>query len=260
MNILIIISAVGIIVWQAFFTEKRDTGIIIKAAALLVVYLLGILGIYRKKSPLDYKLYEEKYRDIIGDAFKKDRKSYSRLMKAITQFNRDEYSKAAENLEKLENSCASADDHSAVLFFKALCLEAQKRIKAAAETYEELLVHDNSNASAWSNLGLLYQQLGRAEDSYRAYRESVRYDPDNAYAYNNIAVYHLRRGEPEQAIVNAEKAIQLNSKLYQAMSAAALAYKQLGDDENAEKYCCMYGMNGGDAAKLRKTLETWNNA
>lgn len=72
-------------------------------------------------------------------------------------------------------------------------------------------------------------------------------------------MHFLRNGEPENALKNAQKAIGLNSRLYQAMSAAAVACKQLGDDENAEKYCRMYGVNGGDAAQLRKTLESWEN-
>lgn len=259
LNILIIASAAGIIIWQVFFADKPDMKLVLRSAVVLAAYLLGILGIYRKKSPFDYKLYEEKYRDIIGDAFKNDKKSYRRLMKAITQFNRDEYDAALKALRKLEAECVSADDFSAVLLFEALTLEAQNRSGDAMAVYEELLVHDNTNATAWSNLGLIYQYAGRADDAYRAFSESIRYNPENSYAYSNIAVHFLRNGEPENALKNAQKAIGLNSRLYQAMSAAAVACKQLGDDENAEKYCRMYGVNGGDAAQLRKTLESWEN-
>ncbi|MBQ8297904.1 MAG: tetratricopeptide repeat protein [Ruminococcus sp.] len=255
LNILIIAGTAAIIVWQLFFAEERDIRMLAKAGSLFLVYLLAVLGIRRKRSVFDYKLYEEKYRDILKDAFKNDRRSYKKLMSAISQFNGDEFKKAEENLCKLEKDCVSSDDFSAVLMFRALCLEALKRPEAAAAVYEELLVHDVSNASAWSNLGLLYQGMGKADDAFRAYRESIVHNPDNAYAYNNIASHYIRCGEPKPALENALKAIKLNSKLHQAMSAAALAYKMLGDDENAEKYCRMYGANGGNAPQLRQAME-----
>ena len=51
------------------------------------------------------------------------------------------------------------------------------------------------------------------------------------------------------------KALEINGKLYQAMSAASIAYKMLGDDEMSEKYLKMYGANGGNTKNLRQVLE-----
>ncbi|MCI7804750.1 MAG: hypothetical protein MR503_06720 [Oscillospiraceae bacterium] len=43
--------------------------------------------------------------------------------------------------------------------------------------------------------------------------------------------------------------------MYQAMSAASLAYKMMGDYENSENYFRLYCMNGGDSDALKKALE-----
>ena len=43
--------------------------------------------------------------------------------------------------------------------------------------------------------------------------------------------------------------------MYQSMGAAAMAYKMLGDEANAEKYRIMYSTNGGDGKSLKAVLE-----
>lgn len=254
LNILIIAGSAGVLVWQIFFAQERDMKLIAKATVLLIVYLLAVLGIRRKRSPLDYMVYEEQYKPFLGEAFRTDRGSYRRLMTALTQYNQNKPDKAIEILDKLYSSCAGVDDYSAVLFFKALCLEEKKQFQEAAACYEELLTYNTSHATAWSNLGIIYQNQGKGDDAFRAFRNAVTHDPDNAYAHNNIASCYVKNGEAEAALESALRAIQLYSKLYQAMGAASIAYKMLGDEENAEKYCRMYGSNGGNAAQLREVL------
>ncbi|MBQ8686952.1 MAG: tetratricopeptide repeat protein [Ruminococcus sp.] len=197
LNILLIASAAVAIVWQLFFAEEPNVRLIARAAVLLIVYLLAAFGIRVKRSPLDYMIYEEKYKAYLGEAFRTDKKSYRKLMKALTRYNEDKPDEAIAILDKLYTSCAEADDYAAVMFFKALCLEEKQRLEEAASCYEEVLTYNRSHATAWSNLGLIYQKLGRGEESFRAYRNAVTYDPENAYAYNNLASYYVKNGEAE---------------------------------------------------------------
>ncbi len=254
LNIVIIAATAIILVWQFFFAEERDMRLISKAAVLLVVYLLAVLGIRRKRSPLDYMVYEEQYKEYLGEAFHNDKSSYRRLMSAITRYNENKYDDAIEILDKLYASCAESDDYSAVLFFKALCLDEQKKAAEAAACYEELLTYNRNHGIAWSNLGAVYQSLGKNEEALYALRNSLSCKPDNAYAYNNISAIYIRTGEIEQALENALEAIRLNPKLFQAMGTASMVYKMLGDNTNAEKYCHMYGANGGNSSNLKETL------
>lgn len=255
LNILAILFAAAVIVYQLCFAEEKNIKTIIKAAGILLVYLLAVTGVRRKRSPFDYVVYQELYREIIGNAFSSDKGSYKKLMTAINHYNGNKQEKAIAVLDKLYGACVDTDDFVAVLFFKALCLSELNRLDETVKCYEEILMHKRSFAKAWSNLGTIYQRLGRAEDSYRAYREAVTYNPGHAAAYNNIAAYFVNKAEAEPALENALKAIELDSRLYQAMGAAAMAYKMMGDYENAEKYCRMYGVNGGNASELHSSLE-----
>ncbi|MGN1481517.1 tetratricopeptide repeat protein [Porcipelethomonas sp.] len=255
---VIIIAAIAILtVYAAFIAEEKDYRLIAKAVIVMVSYILALMGFKRKGSINygDYRVYKDKYKDIINDAFEHDSKSYKQLMKAIHMFNIDKDKEALKILNKLEDSCVSISDHSAVLTFKALVLRDQNMSNAAAETYEELLKSDVSNSRAWSNLGLIYYEQGRTAEACRAYENAVTYNPDNAYAYCNLASFYVNNNEPQKALENAMHALEINGKLYQAMSAASVACKLLGDDEMSEKYFKMYGTNGGDTKNLRQVLE-----
>ncbi|MBQ2802604.1 MAG: tetratricopeptide repeat protein [Lachnospiraceae bacterium] len=255
-NILIIISMAATIVYQLFFAEQTDYRVLSKAAVLFITYLLSILGIKRKKSIFDYKVFGARYKDTIRDAFHNDKRSYRRLMKAIGLFNDDKYDSAIRLLDELRRECVSYQDISAVLTFKALCYDYQKQYDKVIEVYEELLKHDVRNSTAWSNLGFAYTAVKRNDKAEEAYKNAIQYDSENPYAYNNIAVYYLNCGQPGIAIEYALKAIVLNDKMYQAMSAAAIGYAFLGEEENAMKYCNMYGRYSKDTKELKSQIET----
>ena len=255
LNILIIFGTGGVIIYQLFFAEQKNIKTLSKAAVLFVVYLLAVTGIRKKRSRFDYVVYEEQYKDILGDAFRDDKPSYRTLMNAITYFNRNNPDKAIALLDKIYKNCLYTDDYSAVLFFKARCLEEKRRTAEAEECYKEILERDDRNSTAWSNLGLIYQESGRSSKALHAYTRAVESNPSNAAAQCNLGAYYVRCGEPQNALPYILKAIELNSKMYEAMGGAAVAYKMLGDNENAEKYRLMYGANGGNAAELKETLE-----
>ena len=254
LNIIIIAAAGTITIWQLFFTEEPDFRLLTKALFLFVGYLLAISGIKRKRS-INPMIYKQKYKEQLRNAFSSDGFSLRRLLKAIALYNENKPAKAIAALDKTYKNCLYADDFCAVLLFKALCLEEQGNYYEAAECYKELLEHDKTHATAWSNLGLVYQNLGRGSDSLEAYQNSIRYDPTNDFAYNNLASYYIRNGEPEKGLECALKGLELNSKMYQSMGAAAMAYKMLGDEANAEKYRIMYSTNGGDGKSLKAVLE-----
>lgn len=259
--VFVICAAIIMLVYAVAFSEQdalRNLKFAAKALVIIVVYFSALAG--WKKGNISkrhsIKEYEIQYKDIIGEAFQNDKKSYSKLMNAIYFFNTDKCRKAVNILEKLENSCITTADFIAVLMFKALSFKDMNLPNAAAETYEELLRHDVTYSRAWSNLSIIYSQEGRKDDAYSALRNAVAYNPDNTYAYSNLATFCVQNGQYEIAVENALKALKLNPAIAPAMSAAAIAYSFLGDYENAEKYCVMYGTYGGDAKHLRTLLET----
>lgn len=255
LNILIIAGMIILLGYQFLFAEQKDWKLISKAAVLLIVYALGMLGVYRKRSPLDFTLYKEQYGFILGNAFTHDKAGYMQLMSAITMYNKNQYAKAVAKLDRLEEKCSDTDDYTAVYYFRALCKDESGSPDGAIADYEELLVRDCTHSHAWSNLGLLYMNSGRQEDALRAYKEAVSNDPKNQYAQTNLGGLYLRMGETDAALECVLKALEIDPKFYQAMGIAATAYKLMGDDKNAEKYCSMYGVNGGKSAVLREQLK-----
>lgn len=250
-NIIVIITMPVLIVYQLFFAEKTDVKLVAKAVSLLVVYLLAMLRIRRKTSPLDYLVFEEQYKSILGKAFSQDKDSYRKLMKAISLYNANKQEKSLEILEKLYNNCSEPDDYTAVLCFKALNLDELKRTDEAIACYEEALTRDRTRSTVWSNLGILYKNNGRNDDAVNAYREAIAYDPENAFAYNNIANIYLLKGDAQETIAYGLKAIELNPKMHQSMSALAVAYKMEGNMEKALEYRRMYEKNGGDPKVMK---------
>ncbi len=253
LNVLMILSSIAVIIWQLM--GEKNTRIIVRAAIVLATFLLSMIGVYRKRSVFDYKIYEDKYKDIIREAFRDDKKSYRKLMWGITLFNRDQPDQAISTLRPLLDMCTGYQDTSAVYTFMGLCHDMKGEFNSAIECYEALLVHESSNSNAWSNLGYAYSAVGRSDKAYAAYEQAIRNNTENPYAWNNMAACCLNNGEHERALEYALKALSLNNKLYQAMSAASIAYAHLGDKENAEKYCKMYGAAGGDASALKIKLD-----
>ena len=250
--ILAFFSIIGVLIYSLFIAKEQDTRLISKAAVVLVTYVVYMLR--GQRAPSSHKVYEKLYQDIVGGAFEEDKKSYKQLLQVAVYYNQNQYKKAYKLIDKLLEKCKRVKDYSAVYMFQALCLAEEKRQEETIQAYHKLLQYDMANSRAWSNLGLRYMELGRNKEAQDAYTNAILYDSQNAHAYNNMAFLLVGMGEVQQALDYALKALELDAKVYQAMKAASIAYKMLGDEENAEKYCKMYGVNGGDAKALRTAL------
>lgn len=255
LNIIIIIGMLGLIIWQLFFAEERDIKLISKAAGIFIVYILAFTGVIKKRSPLDYILYEEQFRYVIGDAFKQDKASYRKLMKAVTYFKREKPDKALKLLDELKRNCLSADDFTAVLFFKGACFSQKKQYSEAIVCCEEILEREGGNAAVWTALGVAYFEEVRLSEAIAAFKKALELEPENALLYGELSGCYIKSGETEKGLECALKSIELDSSHLKSISLAAVAYKLLGDSENAVKYCEMFGKNGGDKKSLRLIID-----
>lgn len=254
-NILLLLFTVSLFVYELAFAKERNVNLMVKAGTVSLVFLLSFLRIRPKRSPFDKYIYKDFYKNIIGDAFNQDPKGMNLLTKAITDYNYNKFDKAIKTLDTLlENYCAESCDFSAVLMFKALCLNESGRNNAAAECYEQLLSYDPSNSTAWSNLGLIYSNNGNTQRAEQAFTNAINADPDNSKAYTNYSVLLLQQGKAERALECSEKALELDPKLTEAAISAAVASQLLGDEEKLLKYKKLHSLNGGNARELDRTL------
>lgn len=256
LHIIVIGAAAFVVVYSLFFTEVPNYNRVMKSVVVLVGYLYAMVKVMGKSLGTNYRKYEKDYEDIVGGTFSEDKKNYKKLLQATVYYNQDEYNKAHRTLDELAKKCMRAKDYSAVYMFKALCYADENKNEQAIEAYQKVVQYDMANSRAWSNMGLCYMGIGKMQEAFDSYSNAIKHNPENELAYSNMAYFLIKVGEPEGALAHALKALELNATVYQAMSNAAIAYKMMGDDENAEKFCKMYGVNGGNAKELRSVLET----
>lgn len=254
---LIFIFIVAYLCYTLFFSEEKEIKLISKLVCLFITYVIYLLRSrkYDKVNNQIVKICEEQYKDIIGETFPKDKRSYKKLRQAIVLYNMDEFEKAHKLLDKLLKKCKSSKDYVAVYMFHALSFTEEQKIDDAIGAYEKLLQYDATDSRAWSNLGTRYMDIGKLEEARNSYRNAIMCNPDNPHAYNNLGACYFKLGEPQPAVDYALKALGLCGTLYPAMGLAAMAYHMLGDKENVEKYTRMYGANGGDVQQLRERLK-----
>lgn len=76
----------------------------------------------------------------------------------------------------------------------------------AALTLERSVELNPAFASAWNDLGIVYESLGRSSEAVNAYRNAIAKGPENG-AYYNLAVLMEKQGEFKEAISLYEKFI-----------------------------------------------------
>lgn len=243
LNILVILFCGTLLVCHVTGISELDSNGLRKAGVLLITYVLGVFNYLTKsrKGRPNAKQYAESYKHILRDAFANDKAAYRKLMQGIALYNDDENDKAIRLLTKLKSRCVTYRDTTAVLFFLAESYSDNGENSKAIETYECLLRSDIAFSTAWSNLGVIHHEEGRVSDAKYAFNQALLYNPENAYAYGNLADVLYKNGEFEEAINLALKGFQLNNQIPAIASVAALCYANLGDEENARKFCKIYG-------------------
>jgi Tfp pilus assembly protein PilF len=80
-----------------------------------------------------------------------------------------------------------ADAKAQVAFGVAV---AQKGLwKEATQRWENATALDPTYASAWNNLAIGYEQLGRFEDAKKAYERAIELDPKDQYIRDNYQLF-----------------------------------------------------------------------
>ncbi len=90
---------------------------------------------------------------------------------------------------------------------------------SAAQLYRQLIDQDPNNADAYQLLGVLAQQMGKAELAVQLLETAIRLQPQHATALTNLSVLLRARGELAAANAKARAAIAANPKLADAQAA-----------------------------------------
>lgn len=114
-------------------------------------------------------------------------------------------------------------------------LLAKGHVKDAWTAFEEAIKKDPTDARAWLDLGLVYEEMGDQSAAESAYRRSAEIDGNFAEAYNNLGVLLRERGDLEEAISMLERASTLDPQLGPARFNLALAYEDADELDKSER-------------------------
>lgn len=246
-------SAYGIVTGDAELKREipRMVAVAISFAGIIVKLLVGEGGGKRSLA-----FYEEQYKKELEHAFKYDRKSKKKLLEATRFYNEGKYKKSLKLLESISGKCEYSEDSCAVGLFKGLNYTDMGQVEKAHAVYEELIDRVQANETVYINMGHLLQTVYHEEDkAVECYKKALRINPRNAIIYNNLASLLFDEGDWDEAIANAKKALELDSKTYQAATLLAIIYSCMGNEEESKKYFAVAVAGGENTVNLRNAIE-----
>lgn len=251
---LVILGAAGLLVYQGLVAKNLETSNLIKGLLIIAAAVLGMFRPQNRQVVNKKAVYQKAYAEHIQKAFADDSKLEKKFYTAIHDYNQNKPASCLTKLQKLRKQCHRSADVRALTVFMALCYDDMGLFEQAIEHYQSALTM-GQNSSLYSNMGLCYQRLGNVAQAEEHYLKAISLDPKNEFAYNNLSATYFRQAEYEKALQYAQKAIEVNNNMPQALSAAAICCGLLGDTEGYEKYYRLAVANGYDGRRIKATLQ-----
>ena len=118
-------------------------------------------------------------------------------------------------------------------FTLALQNHKKNNFQIAEKLYNEILKSSPFHEGAQSNLGILYNQLGKPQKAINCFEKAIQINPNSANAYYSLGVIFAQLGESQKAISCYEKAIQINPNHIHAHNNLGVIFAQLGESQKA---------------------------
>ncbi len=99
--------------------------------------------------------------------------------------------------------------------------------------YSEAVRLDQNFAVAHSNLGNELSKQGKLDEAVKEHREAIRLEPDNAMAYNNLGITLRHQGKLQEAVDVLRTSIRFKQDMPHAHANLSIALMQLGQFEEA---------------------------
>lgn len=253
---LVIAAVAGLLVYQGLIAKNLESGDMVKAVVIIAGAVLGMLRPNRRRKVSNKKAaYQKAYGEFIQNAFYDEPKLEKKFYKAVDDYNFERYAAGIDKLAKLRGECQRTADLYAVTVFTALCCDGMGAYQEAVKHYADAArIRDNSTLH--SNAGICYMRMGMAEEAEECYRRAIQADGKNAFPWNNLATLYFRQEDYEQALEYAETAIEIDPKMPQALSCAAICCALLGDDEQYQHYYRLAVTSGYDGNKIKAAIKS----
>lgn len=245
---LLIIGVVGYYFYDVFCLNTPYTRNLFKMLTVVAGSFGAIAKLNSAGRGKSLAFYENAYKEQIGNAFEGKPSHRKKLLRACRAYDEGKYNKAIRMLFKLLKSADGRKDEVPVLLFIALCYTDSGVPNEAIGVYNDLLKVDPFNATAYSNLGLLYLHQGDYETAISNFDKSIHSDYSNYYAYSNIANCYFRMDNYDKAIYNAELALKHKNNGVEAAGLLTIIYALIGDEAN-KKRCYHLAITAGQSPK-----------
>ncbi|MCP3916524.1 MAG: tetratricopeptide repeat protein [bacterium] len=160
--------------------------------------------------------------------------------KAQKDKKRREAKKRAQALDaqrlKRESGAATRTARASTLFQRGRDEHLRGGLFEAEATYRKVLEFDPDHAAALTNLAVVLNRNGRAEDALAAARKSVELSPEFPEGHLNLGGVHLSLGEMELAAKHFERACELRPDFGDAhVVRTTLRKYESADDEHVRE-------------------------
>ena len=118
-------------------------------------------------------------------------------------------------------------------FTLALQNHKKNNFQIAEKLYNEILKSSPFHEGAQSNLGILYNQLGKPQKAINCFEKAIQINPNSANGYYSLGVIFTQLGESQKAINYYEKAIQINPNFANAYYSLGVIFAQLEESQKA---------------------------
>ena len=126
--------------------------------------------------------------------------------------------------------------NSLALNIRADCYFSQGDMFAAINEYKQALLADDSNAWAWTSLGVCFAGIGNREESRRSFEMALSKEPDDIMALYNLAQVLQAEGETPEAKEYYERCLKLSPEHVFSLLRLGQMAENTGDYEKAEEY------------------------
>lgn len=251
---LLIAAALGLLAYYIFVEKDLSPNHMIRCGLLILSAIAAMAKTRRPNRGNRKVIYHQAYGKFIQNAFRDEPKLEKKLLDAIDDYSADKPGAAIAKLQKLRKECQRTDDIYAVTVFTALCCE-EMGAWSDALTHYDAAVKMRNDTTLHSNLGYCLQNLGRFTEAEESYRRAIQVDPKNSIALNNLAGLRFRQGDYEGALDCAEEALEIDAKLPQALSLAAICCGIQGYEEEYAAYYRRAVAAGYDGEKIKSTIK-----
>ncbi len=114
--------------------------------------------------------------------------------------------------------------------------EYEKDYERAERNYLELIRLNPDSPWNYVNLALLYEKMGRLEDSIRIMEKGRKMLPDSIVILSRLSLFYMKEAKPKEAFETSQAVLEIDPKYFDALYISGVALVNTGNWKEALEY------------------------